>query len=584
MILQALHDLYYRFAKDPNYEVAPEGFSLQQITFVIVLNPDGSVHEIQDHRIQEGKQGRPQVHLVMGGAKPSGSGLNPCFLWDNSSYLLGFKPEDVKPERTQKCFQASREFHMGLRDELKNPLYDGVCGFFATWDAASALERYPALLDLSTGFGIFQIRGRAEFVHESEAIETWWRKRQACSKGSGGEGECLLTGQQGAIAELHQPKIKGVKDAQGAGALIVSFNTNAYESFGKDSGFNAPVSEDAASKYCKSLNALLATNKHRLQIADATTVFWTERETDIESCLGDWFVGADTETFAQDRNKLGEIEGALKSIQQGGRPRDVLGSESETMFYILGLTGQSGGRIGIRFWHHCTLGDLFEKLARHHSDLAIERQWEEGSRRPDPEFPRIRQLLRQTARESKDIPPNLGGALMRAVLSGTPYPEMMAIAVINRIRADREISYLRAAILKGWLTRNPKTKQGISMSLNEENKDPAYRLGRLFAALEKTQEDALGSVNASIRDRFYSSASATPGSVFPRLLRTYQHHLSKLEGGLKVNREQLVQDILDPLDGFPGFLDLQAQGLFAIGYYHQRKRFFTKKEDTTAAA
>ena len=173
---------------------------------------------------------------------------------------------------------------------------------------------------------------------------------------------------------------------------------------------------------------------------------------------------------------------------------------------------------------------------------------------------------------------------MRAVLSGTPYPEMMAIAVINRIRADREISYLRAAILKGWLTRNPKTKQGISMSLNEENKDPAYRLGRLFAALEKTQEDALGSVNASIRDRFYSSASATPGSVFPRLLRTYQHHLSKLEGGLKVNREQLVQDILDPLDGFPGFLDLQAQGLFAIGYYHQRKRFFTKKEDTTAAA
>ena len=122
------------------------------------------------------------------------------------------------------------------------------------------------------------------------------------------------------------------------------------------------------------------------------------------------------------------------------------------------------------------------------------------------------------------------------------------------------------------------------MSLNLENEDPAYRLGRLFATLEKTQEDALGSVNAGIRDRFYSSASATPGSVFPRLMRTYQHHLSKMEGGLKVNRERLIQEILDPLERFPSFLNLQAQGLFAIGYYHQRKSFFTKKEDLTAMA
>jgi CRISPR-associated protein Csd1 len=184
-------------------------------------------------------------------------------------------------------------------------------------------------------------------------------------------------------------------------------------------------------------------------------------------------------------------------------------------------------------------------------------------------------LLRQTGRESKDIPPNLSAPLLRAVLTGCRYPESLLGAVIRRIRADREINYLRASIVKGCLIRNHGKE--IPMSLDIEKPEPAYRLGRLFAALEKAQEDALGSVNASIRDRFYSSASATPGTVFPRLLRTYQHHLGKLEGGLKIAREKLVQEILDPLKGFPAHMGLADQGLFALGYYQQRQAFFRKK-------
>ena len=116
------------------------------------------------------------------------------------------------------------------------------------------------------------------------------------------------------------------------------------------------------------------------------------------------------------------------------------------------------------------------------------------------------------------------------------------------------------------------------MSLDTERTDPAYLLGRLFATLEKTQRDALGEIGASIRDRFYSSASATPGSVFPRLLRTYQHHLAKLAGGRKVNREKLVQGIVDPLTKFPSHFNLSEQGLFAIGYYHQIRSLYTKHD------
>jgi len=199
-----------------------------------------------------------------------------------------------------------------------------------------------------------------------------------------------------------------------------------------------------------------------------------------------------------------------------------------------------------------------------------------GKRPPDPEFPAVWQVLRETARVSDEIPPLLGGALARAIVEGVEYPEALFSAVIRRIQADRSINYLRAATLKATLVRNHQLE--IPTMLDPNQTEPAYRLGRLFSALEKTQEDALGGVNAGIRDRFYSAASATPASVFPRLLRTYQHHLAKLGGGLKVRREQLIQEILDPIQEFPPQLNLKRQGLFAIGYYQQRKDFFTKKE------
>ena len=205
-----------------------------------------------------------------------------------------------------------------------------------------------------------------------------------------------------------------------------------------------------------------------------------------------------------------------------------------------------------------------------------------GKRYPDPEFPAIWQILRETARVADEIPPLLAGALTRSIIEGCPYPESLFSAIIRRVHADRTINYLRAATLKAILVRNHH--QSIPIMLDQANTNPAYLLGRLFSALEKTQEDALPGVNAGIRDRFYSSASTTPASVFPRLVRTYQHHLSKLPGGAKVNRERLVQEILSSIDsnGFPNHLSLKSQGIFAIGYYHQRKDFFTKKQTTNS--
>jgi CRISPR-associated protein Csd1 len=361
---------------------------------------------------------------------------------------------------------------------------------------------------------------------------------------------------------------------------LVSFNLDAFTSYGKDQGFNAPVSEGAAFAYCSTLNHLLDSKRQRLRIGDTTTVFWTDKPTAAEDLLAFWL---DSGSAPEDAELKQRLEALLEKAAQGQLASDDLG-DATTRFYILGLA-PNASRLSVRFWHTGTLGELTANLQKHQTDLSMVRQWDESnSKIPDPKVPGVYALLKQTARDADGIPPLLGGALMRSILLGTRYPDALFQKVMGRLRSgekDRNgnsaerVTYLRAAILKAFLNRNHHKQ--LPMSLDPNRTETSYLLGRLFGVLEKTQEDAQPGINATIRDRFYSAASATPGTVFPRILRTYQHHLSKLEGGMKVNRERLVQEIVGSIQSFPSHMNLQDQGQFAIGYYHQRKDFFTKK-------
>ena len=588
MILQALHELFGRLESDKNYGIAPPGFSPQKISFRIVLKPDGNLFTIEDARSLNEK-GKPQntVMEVPGDAKPAGAGINPCFLWDNQTYLLGRLPEDQekkgKIEFGKQRFEAFKTRHLELESQINCSEYSAICRFLESWDPAR-IEEFPILNDVGTGFGVFQIQGEKKYIHDCPTILTWWRANQP-KDSSATLGQCLITGESDvAIARLH-PKIKSVTGAQSAGASIVSFNDTAYESYGKSQSFNSPVSEEAAFQYGSALNALLSgpmSKKHRLRIGDTTCVFWTEQASEVEDIFADILGGGSNAiNEAQDETQRARIQRFLTALRSGGGFSDDL-APLDTRFYILGLA-PNAARLSVRFFHRSTLAELLEKLRDHQRCLNIVREFEKpiGKRHADPEFPAIWQLLNQTARVSDEIPPLLGGALTRAIIEGTLYPEGLLSAVIRRIHADRTINYLRAAIIKAVLFRNHKTNIPIMLDTNQT--EPAYLLGRLFSALEKTQEDALGNLNAGIRDKYYSSASATPASVFPRILRTYQHHLAKLQGGARVNRDKLVQEIIASISsgGFPHQLNLKAQGLFAIGYYHQRKEFFTKKETET---
>lgn len=588
MILQALSGYYNRLADEPQSGVARRGYSEQKITFIVVLNPNGTLHEIRDGRREEvtilrnGKQKvdlRSTPMIVPGGAKPPGSGLNPGFLWDNTAYLLGYKPEDPNPQRTRESFEALRARHLEAEAAINDTAFSAVCRFLEGWNPERVGE-YPVLADLTTGFGVFQISGEQGYVHDRAAIRAWWDAQQESAK-SGKVGFCLVTGRELPLATLHEPAIKGVVGAQPGGAKLVSFNCDAFESYGKEQGENAPVSEEAAFAYCNALNLLLGRERQRLQIGDATTVFWTDQprpapgEVAADELVS--FLLDSAQQEPQDAGLKNRVRAVLEKAAQGQLAADDLG-EATTPFYILGLS-PNASRLSVRFWHQSTLGEISERLQQHIQRLSLVRQWDETAKNPDPLIPSVWQILRQTGREAKDIPPLLGGALMEAILSGGKYPDALVSAILRRIKADRDVNYLRACALKAWLIRNQE--QPIQPMLDESNTQPGYLLGRLFAALEKTQQDALGDVNAGIRDRFYASASSTPRAVMSRLLKMFNFYIAKLEGGQKINREKLVQDILDPLRDFPAHLTIEQQSLFALGYYHQRKAFFTRKDDSS---
>lgn len=369
------------------------------------------------------------------------------------------------------------------------------------------------------------------------------------------------------------PAVKGVSGAQSSGASIVSFNRDAFKSFGKHQGANAPVSERTAFAYTTVLNTLLVHgSRQRIQIGDTTTVFWAEAADPEQSEAAEDLFAMLAEP-PTDEQETAEVRDKLQAIADGQPLAQAIPDVREdTRFYVLGLA-PNAARLSIRFWYAATIGALAERIVQHWRDLQLEPA-------PWTSPPPVWRLLYETApqRKTDNIPPTLGGALMRAILTGAPYPRSLLAAVVARMRADKDVNGTRAAICKAVMARNHRLgfeKETAPVSLNPEERNRAYRLGRLFAVYEGLQRSALGRVNATIKDRYFGAASATPASVFPLLERNSAHHLSSLrksgKGGLAHWFDTEVDAILSGVDtAFPRSFGIEDQGRFALGYHHQR--------------
>ncbi|MGE4290685.1 MAG: type I-C CRISPR-associated protein Cas8c/Csd1 [Desulfovibrio sp.] len=569
MILQALCEYYDRLRADPASGVAEPGFAPQNVHFAIEISSEGELLRLIDLRDREGKRLVPRRMLLPSLGIKRASGILANFLWDNASYTLGLDAKG-KPERTRQCFEAFAKQTAELCAGLDDPGVAALRAFLASWSPEQAAERFKAEEIEGANF-VFRLTGENAFLHERPALRKAWNDRVS-SAGIAGT-MCLVTGRTAPPARLH-PAIKGVRGAQSSGAALVSFNLDAFTSYGKEQNYNAPMSEDAAFAYTTALNHLLRyENNHKLQLGDASTVFWTERESPVEHFLAAFMGNAGPQDeSAEEGGDVQAVHDFLDAVRQGRMP-DIM-DEPDMRFYILGLA-PNAARISVRFWHVDSVAGFLDKLGAHFRALEIARHDN------DRDFPPVWMLLRTIAAQGKEenIPAPLAAGLMRAVLTGADYPRALLGVLLMRIRADKIINYLRAALIKACLVRNHHLE--VTVALDRERKDEAYRIGRLFAMLELAQIKAIGP-GAGIRDRFYGAASTTPLTVFPRLLQLYGHHLQKLRkgefGGYAVSIDRELVDILSEINCFPCHFGMEQQGLFALGYYHQRKDFFTKRE------
>ena len=465
MILHALDQLYGRLREDPKNRLPPVGYSRQRIGFRIVLQPDGTLFEIQDIREVDGKRRVPRLMEVPGGISPRTSGVKPRFLWDKPEYLLGHVSEGGKPKRIATSFEAFRKRHLQVETDISAPAFTAVCRFLDAWNPARSAE-LTVLSELAGAFGVFQVMGETGYVHEDPAVRSWWNVRSETGESTTLD-RCLVTGEHGPITLTHT-SIKGVWGAKSSGAALVSFNDAAYTSYGKAQSANAPVSEAAAFRYVTALNALLADplrTKHCLRLGDATVLFWTERPTAVEDIFAQ-FANDGAEAFGQDTQDESlrqKLQLFLESLREGRQVHDDLAAEARTSFYLLALS-PNAARLSVRFFLRGTVGQLLENLRRHFRDIAITPRPEVGKRRADLEFPPAWLLLGQTVRKGDEVPAILSAPLLRAILTGAPYPAALYTGLLRRIRADREVNYLRACILKGYLNRNRSMEVSMSIS------------------------------------------------------------------------------------------------------------------------
>ena len=579
-ILQALNSYYDRMAA--RGEVAPTGYSIGQISYEILLNPDGVIADVNDIRDTSGK--KPALRKL---AVPTGERTRQILakrFWDNSAYVLGVTSKD--DSRIAQKHESFKSKHFTLLSDTEDLGLLALRRFLESWKPEH-FEQHPHLRDemKDTDF-VFRLDGEHKFMHDRPVA----RAMIAAEQSEGGNDFCLVTGQRSTAAKLHF-LIKGVAGPQSPGARIVSFNDDAFESYSKKQGANSPISESVAVRYSAALNALLEMGKgHRVQIGDATTVFWA----DASGAGGEAAADAADEWAAlfvdppKDGEEMAKIRSQLEAVAKGHPISDLNPNlEAGTRFYILGLVKPNKARLSVRFWYDGTFGDLERRIREHWQDMAIA---------PPPKFwpPSAWHLLIETAAQhkSENIPPLLGGELMRAILNGTRYPRSLMSAILIRIRAEQgEVNPMRAAILRGILARDTRLgfeREEVPVALDEQDTNPAYRLGRWFAELEAIQQHALPGLNATIRDRFYGSASSAPARTFPVLIRNAMNHLASLRkdgkaGGHEKRLEAIIAGV-SVKDGLPRSLRIEDQARFAIGYYHQRADRFTKSPNTTETA
>ena len=575
MILRELLILYENLLK--RNEVAARGWCHAKVSYEIALSPEGKILGVFSLKTEE-TRGKKTVFLPQSIVVPEmvtrSSGVSSNFLCDNSKYMLGIDRNGTD-QRTVECFKAAKEKHMAVLSGSEGEIPCAVRSFFENWDpenVESCAEAMRVRDDITDGGNIiFSVKGvRAQ---EDSRVRDAWNKYYSENE-DGESAVCLVTGEHCRISRLHKA-IKGVAGAQSSGAPLVSFNAPAFESYGKEQSYNAPVGRYAEFAYTTALNYLLDQKKYVFRIADATVVFWAES---AEPVYQDFFsMAIDPPDNQEEIRNFFERITSHKAVNI-----DNFKLNPDQSFCILGLS-PNAARLSIRFFYKDTFGNIIKNISRHYDRMRIVKPaWE------NREYLGVWAMLAETrnknSSDSSQIS-NMAAAVLKAILSDSRYPASLYSDTLIRIRAEQgKVTWGRASIIKAYLIKNyaMDLKGEKYMGSDTDNKDRAYLLGRLFSVLEAIQKEANPNINATITDRYFNSACSTPASTFPILVRLKNSHMKKIERDkptAKIYYEKLLSEIMGKLECFPHRLSLEEQGMFILGYYHQTQKRYEKKED-----
>lgn len=589
MILQELHRYYGRLLADPECDVPPAHWSTEKVAWEITLAEDGRVVRVLPLTTGEGKELRRFIPMrVPEHGSRSGTGILPFFLCDNAAYLLGLDSKRGEEKRA-----GARALHEDVLASCDDAGAQAVRAFFERDDCLEGLDETLRAELASGGFMVFRLSGDRQRVHEREAVRDAWAAYCDLPSDDDVVGQCAITGERTSMARLF-PQVTGVPGAQSAGASLVSFNLDSFESYGKKQAYNASLSQEVAFNAGSALRYLYGDLKHRVRFGQTTVVFWTDRTATDEELMMLAMLGDEVDPRVEDTADLERIQQTLECMKEGN---PLEGYDLETRFFILGLA-PNAARLAVRFFETNTFGAITRHYGEYLRDIEM-----------DAVKPRsLRSMLRQTAPlgEADAVPSTLVNNCLHAMLTGSRFPRALPQLVIARMRADHGDNNpwdtgQRAALLKACLVRDQRiaaketgervsSERSLQVDLNEENTDRGYVLGRLFAVLERTQTAALGDVNATIKDRFIGAASMAPSRVYPSLLRNHQHHMAKLRksnAGLSIKLEKEMDGIM-PLLGescfFPAMLDLTEQGNFYVGYYQERQFLWRGKKSEASSS
>lgn len=586
MLIQALCEYYDILEKAG--KVTPPGYSKAKIHYLVHLTPEGEIDNISNWQVTPEGKGKPVPKEEQMPERTEKTGIEANIVEHRPLYLFGLNdadggltPED-KTGKAKKSHRALVESNLEFLEGLDSPVVNAYRKFLEKWDPETQTEN-SHLLGLGKSYSksnyIFCLRGRPDLLlHLDPGLKSKWEKRRSDGGAKGEEmtAQCAVTGEIAPIARVHG-KIKGVAGGLATGAVLVGFNNPSECSYGLEQSYNSNISEAAMKKYTEALNYLLGSERHKVLIDDMTVVFWAmDGSENSELLLQEMLFGGRQETLRTEQTEL-LLRSLLKEAGSGTLTARGLAAQSDidpnVDFYMAGLKPNSS-RLALKFLYRKKCADILYNVAGFQADLQMSDQMRAVS------INRIKWELVSPKSREKKVNSAMMSRMLEAILYRTKYPYMLFDTMVRRIRtdaADENVRFneVRAGILKACINRNytKKKEEEITVGLNTENQNQAYLCGRLFAILEKLQQEALGNLNRTIKDAYFASASATPVLVFPKLLRLAQNHLNKVKRPVYFGK--LIGEVVDEIrDQFPQRLSLSEQGMFEIGYYQQYQSFF----------